>query len=216
MTLTQTRLTRIQKRHNRKAFDCGYADLNGFLAHSARASSEKRMTRTFVLEDPTNPNMIMAYITLTYTTVDLPIECKPARKLKNPAPALLLAKMAGDNRYKDSSYGNRLLTFAIKEASETSNRVGGIGLVIDAKDGDAKAFYLSRGGDDFEIIDDSGLKLWLPIDICDALAQRLEDRFVKKVSAPRQSNSLEMRPFRLPIHVSSVAFSLQRSRLCGF
>lgn len=176
MTLTkQTRLTPIQKRHNRKAFDCGDADLNGFLSHSARALSGKRITRTFVIEAPSDPNRIIAYITLTYTTIDLPTECKPARKLKNPVPALLLAKMAVDNRHKGSSYGKRVLTFAIKEASETSKRVGGVGLVIYAKDNDAKAFYLSRGGDDFEIIDESGLKLWLPIDICDAIAQTLGD-----------------------------------------
>ena len=176
MTLTQKlRLTPIQKRHNRKAFDCGYPDLNAFLAHSARASSDKRMTRTFVLEDPSNPDTVAAYITLTYTSVDIPPECKPARNLKSPVPALLLAKMAVDDRHKGSGYGKRLLTFAIKQASEISEKVGGIGLVIDAKDNDAKAFYLSRGGDDFEIIDDSGLKLWLPIDICDAVARLSTD-----------------------------------------
>lgn len=174
MTLKhKLRLTPIQRRHNRKDFDCGYPDLNSFLAHSARASSDKRMTRTHVLEDPPNPDTILAYITLTYTTIDIPSECKPARKLKNPVPALLLAKMGIDSRYKGLGYGKRLLTFAIKKASESSEQVGGVGLVIDAKDNDAKAFYLSRGGDDFEIIDESGLKLWLPIDICDVIAQTL-------------------------------------------
>jgi GNAT superfamily N-acetyltransferase len=128
-----------------------------------------------VIEASSDPNTIMAYITLTYTTVDLPAECKPARKLKSPVPALLLAKMAVDNRYKDSGYGKRLLAFAIKEASDTSNRVGGVCSVIDAKGNDAKALYLSWGGDDFEIIDESGLKLWLPVDICDAIAQILSD-----------------------------------------
>jgi hypothetical protein len=83
MTLMQrAKLTPIQKRHNRKAFDCGYADLNEFLAHSARAPSDKRITRAFVIEAPSDPNTIMACITLTYTTVDLPVEYKPARKLK--------------------------------------------------------------------------------------------------------------------------------------
>jgi GNAT superfamily N-acetyltransferase len=173
--MQQTRLTPIQKRHDRKAFDRGYADLNEFLAHSARVSFDRRITRTFVIEDLVDPKTIMAYITLTYTTVDLPVECKPARKLKNPVPAVFLAKMAVDNRYKGSSYGKRLLTFAIKEASETSKRVGGVGLVIDAKGNNAKAFYLSRGSDDFEIIDGSGLKLWLSLDICDAIAQALGD-----------------------------------------
>jgi hypothetical protein len=66
MTLTQQiTLTPIQKRHNRKAFECGYPALDEFLAHSARTSSDKRMTRTFVLEDPSSPDTIMAYITLS-------------------------------------------------------------------------------------------------------------------------------------------------------
>lgn len=172
MTETQKmRLTPIQRRHDRKSFDCGYPALNDFLAHSARASSDKRMTRTFVLEDPASPDTIMAYITLTYTSIDIPSECRPARRLKNPVPALLLAKMGVDNRYKGCGHGKRLLTFAIKQASEVSEKVGGVGLVIDAKDSDAKAFYLSRGGDDFEVIDETGLKLWLPIDICDGVSR---------------------------------------------
>lgn len=176
MTPTQTvRLTPIQKRHNRKAFDCGYPALNDFLAHSARASSDKRMTRTFVIESPADPDMIMAYITLTYTSIDIPSECRPARRLKNPVPALLLAKMGVSIQFKGSGYGKRLLTFAIKQAAEISRKVGGVGLVIDAKDDNAKAFYLSRGGDDFEIIDESGLKLWLPIDICEAIAATTVD-----------------------------------------
>lgn len=164
------KFTPIQKRHNRKSFDCGYSELNDFLAHSARPSSEKRMTRTFVLEDPNDQNLVMAYVTLTYTTIDIPQECKPARNLKNPVPALLLAKMGVNNHHKGFGYGKRLLTFAIKQAAEVSERVGGVGLVIDAKDDEAKAFYLSRGGDDFVVIDESGLKLWLPIDICNAIS----------------------------------------------
>jgi hypothetical protein len=79
--------------------------------------------------------------------------------------------MAVSNQYKGSGYGKRLLTFAIIQAAEISKKVGGVGLVIDAKDSDAKAFYLSRGGDDVEIIDETGLKLWLPIDICEAVSE---------------------------------------------
>lgn len=51
------------------------------------------MTRTFVLENPSSPDTIMMHITLTYTSIDLPAECKPARKLKNPVPALCLGDM---------------------------------------------------------------------------------------------------------------------------
>jgi len=164
------KLTLVDKRHKRKAFDCGYPDLNEFLAKSARVSSDKRMTRTFVLEDPVDPDTIIGYITLTYTSIDIPPQCRSAKTLKNPVPALLLAKMGISNLYKGSGHGKRLLSFAIKQAADISQKVGGVGLVIDAKDNDAKAYYLGRGGDDFEIIDETGLKLWLPIDICESIA----------------------------------------------
>lgn len=167
------KLTHIQKRHDRKKFDCGNDDLNKFLANSARPSSDKRMTRTYVLEHPDNPDRVMGYVTLTYTTVDIPSGCKPGKNLKNPVPALLLAKMAISNEYKGKGYGKDLFTFAIKKASETSHQVGGIGLVIDAKDQAAKQFYIGQAGPDIEIIDNTGLKLWLPISICDTITQTL-------------------------------------------
>lgn len=167
------KLTHIQKRHDRKNFDCGYKELNDFLAQSARGSSEKRMTRTFVLEDPDNPNVVMGFVTLTFTNIDIPPECGSAKQLKNPVPALLLAKMGVSKKYQGHGYGKDLLTYAVKQASETSNEVGGVGLVIDAKDEKAKAFYMSQAGEDVEIIDDAGLKLWIPIDICDAISDEL-------------------------------------------
>ena len=167
------KLTLIQKRHDRKNFDCGYKELNDFLAHSARGSNDKRMTRTYVLEDPDSPNTVMGYVTLTFTNIEIPPECGPGKKLKSPAPALLLAKMGVSKNYQGHGYGQDLLTFALKQASETSNQVGGVGLVIDAKDQKAKAFYMSQAGEDVEIIDDSGLRLWIPIDICDAIADEV-------------------------------------------
>ncbi|MCC4285965.1 GNAT family N-acetyltransferase [Marinobacter salarius] len=166
----RAKLTPIQKRHNRRDFDCGNEQLNNYLANSARSSDSKRMTRTFVLEDPRDSNRVMGFVTLTPTTIDIPDECFAGRKLKSPVPALLLAKMAVDIRYKGQGCGKRLFTYSIITAAEISDAVGGVGLVIDAKDQDAKAFYLDRAGDDLEIIDETGLKLWLPIGVCNFIA----------------------------------------------
>ncbi|GGY63261.1 GNAT family N-acetyltransferase [Marinobacter zhanjiangensis] len=165
------KLVVIQKRHDRKNFDCGYQALNQFLARSARTSSDKRMTRTYVLEASQDPDTVIGFVTLTYTSIEIPDECRPGRNLKSPVPALLLAKMGVSKQHKGQGYGKHLLTFAIKQAAEVSNQVGGVGLVVDAKDQKAKSFYLDQGGEDFEVIDDTGLKLWLPIDICNAIAQ---------------------------------------------
>ena len=86
----------------------------------------------------------MGFVTLTFTNIDIPPECGSAKQLKNPVPALLLAKMGVSKKYQGHGYGKDLLTYAVKQASETSNEVGGVGLVIDAKDEKAKAFYHGR------------------------------------------------------------------------
>lgn len=168
-------LIRIQKRHDRKKFDCGIDHLNRFLANSTKLSSEKRVTRTYVLEDMDNPDIITGYATLTFTSIEIPKGSKLGKKPKGPVPALLLAKLAVSKKYKGKGYGKALLAFAIRKASEVSNEVVGVGLVIDAKNQDAKNFYMNQAGEDLEIIDNTGLKLWLPIDICDAIAKTLSD-----------------------------------------
>ena len=41
----------VAKRHNRKGFDCGQADLNGFLAKYARQANESGASKTYVAVD---------------------------------------------------------------------------------------------------------------------------------------------------------------------
>lgn len=168
-------LTPIEKRHDRKKFKSKNLELNSFLRTNARQSSDKRMTRTYVLESPDDEDTIVGYVTLTPTSIEIPEDCPPGKGLQNPAPALLLARMAVDEAFVGQGWGKKLLIFAIIKAAETSDSVGGVGLVIDAKDQEAKAFYESQAGEDIEVIDESGLKLWIPNDICQYIAGLQED-----------------------------------------
>ena len=60
-----------KKKHNRNRFDCGVDVLNNYLRIMANQQSSKDNTRTFVLEDETNPSYIIGYYTLTMTSIDL-------------------------------------------------------------------------------------------------------------------------------------------------
>ena len=70
-----------RKRHDRKSFDCGVKALNHYLQMMASQQSDKDNTRTFVLEDDNNSNVIIGYYTLTMISMDL--SALPADLQKN-------------------------------------------------------------------------------------------------------------------------------------
>lgn len=54
-------LIRVDAKYEMKPFDCGDADLNGFLLNDAKRFAETKIANTFVLEEEGN---IMAYFCL--------------------------------------------------------------------------------------------------------------------------------------------------------
>jgi len=60
-------------------------------------------------------------------------------------PILLLGRMAVDHRYKGNRLGEFLLKYALTLAVEISDRSGCLAVVVDAKDDEAKNFYLRYG-----------------------------------------------------------------------
>jgi len=58
-------------KHLRKRFDCGVEALNNYLCMMANQQSRKDNSRTFVLEDDSNPTHIIGFYTLTMAPIDL-------------------------------------------------------------------------------------------------------------------------------------------------
>ena len=134
-----------RKSHDRKSFDCGVNVLNNYLQMMASQHSRKDNTRTFVLEDAKNSNVIIGYYTLTMISIDLsalPVSLQ--KKHHNIRSAGLIARLGVDKRYKRKGFGEWLLVDALKKLLRASDSVAFPLIVVDAKDG-ASDFYKKFG-----------------------------------------------------------------------
>lgn len=139
----------LQKRHERKGFDCGEPALNRFLEQTARQSLAKGTSRTFVWtdSDSSRPHRIVCFFTLT-TDIVLPSELQPdlaKRYPDNGIPVVKLARLAIDRRYQGQRIGKRLVWEAIKKAIQVHEATGITALWVDAKNEKATAFYRRLG-----------------------------------------------------------------------
>lgn len=112
---------------------------------------------------PENPSTILGYFTLTLCEVKtehLPVLY--ARKFpEHGLPAVRLARLAVDTRFRGCGYGGRLLAEAIHRTVLIAEHAGVIGLFVDAKDETAYLFYQRYG---FKSLPDNIRKLFLPIE----------------------------------------------------
>ena len=150
-----------KNRHDRKRFDCGVKALNNYLQMMANQQSAKDNTRTFVLEDEQNPQVIIGYYTLTMTTIDLDtLPLNLQKKHHNAISGGLIARLAVDKRYKGQGFGEWLLVDSLERLLDASDSVAFPLVVVDAKDG-ASEFYKKFG---FLTFLDEDNKLFITID----------------------------------------------------
>jgi GNAT superfamily N-acetyltransferase len=161
----------LGKQHHRDGFDCGNEALNQFLKQTARQHIQKGVSRTFVLVNTEQPEIIIGFFTLTLCEVHL--DQFPAKLLKKyPAqvPGVKLARLAVDQAYQRQGIGEVLMIEAMQRALIIADNAGGIGLFVDAKDESAKTYY-SRYG--FVSLEDTSLVLFLPLSV---IQQMLESQ----------------------------------------
>lgn len=145
--------------HRREGFDCGDAALNEFLLRQAGQQQRRGFGKTYVAlaEDGVT---VTGYVTVSagqVATTSLPSQLKLPRY---PAPMLRIGRLAVDVHYQGKGIGQDLLAFALRLAVEFSQRVGLYAVVVDAKHGKAKAFYVKLG---FIACADNPLCLYLPL-----------------------------------------------------
>ena len=164
----------ISKKHDRKRFDCGTPSLNQFLRQTARQSSDKGVTRTYVLNEQSDPARVLGFYTLTPSLMTFPDDHPLSKRYPDQPPVLRLARMAVDSAWQGRRLGEWMLIEAINKVTAASESVGGIGCVVDAKDEQARAFYQQYG---FELISpnsDGTTTLWLPINKCREVTDQCE------------------------------------------
>jgi len=149
-----------KNKHDRIRFDCGVKALNSYLKVMASQQSKRDNTRTFVLEDESNPKYIIGYYTLTMAPINLDsLPMKLQKKHHNARSGGLIARLAVDKRYKKQGYGEWLLINSLKNLLFVSERVAFPLVIVDAKDGSIE-FYEKFG---FIAFQDSPNKLFITI-----------------------------------------------------
>ncbi len=144
---------------DRKRFNCGDADLNGWLIQTARQQKEKGVSSTFVAVAEETSVEVLGYYAISWAELvnnDLPAQSR--KRLPNKVPVFRLGRLASAMQHRGKGIGEHLLFDAIDRATRIAKEVGGVGLVVNAKHS-AVNFYQKYG---FELMADHSLNLFLP------------------------------------------------------
>jgi GNAT superfamily N-acetyltransferase len=137
----------INKKHDREAFDCGEEGLNEFLRRYARKSHDLGAAKTFLAIDDADSKSILGFYSLSpaslaYARTPEIVRRGPAR---HDVPCFRLARLAVDRRLQGQGMGGQLLLAAGRRCLLASAEVGGVVLVIDAKNEQVAGWYASYG-----------------------------------------------------------------------
>ncbi|WP_416067670.1 GNAT family N-acetyltransferase [Rhizobium sp. ZK1] len=152
----------ISKHHDRKNFDCGDAELNGFLQKYARQSHDQGGAKTFLAVSDDDNKHILGFYSLTPTSIDP--EKVPAAVRKglgrHEVPGFRLTRLAVDLRQQGKGIGGQLMLAAGRRCLRAASEVGGVVLAIDAKNDRVAEWYKSYGA--MPLVD-SSLALAIPL-----------------------------------------------------
>ena len=152
------------KKHDRKSFNCGVDALNLYLQRGANQDQQRSLTKIYVLAEG---RQVIGYYSISAHSVlrdNLPDDIKLASY--RDIPFLLLGRLAVDKAFQRQGYGDALIFHSFKTTLEAAEKVGILGMAVDAKDKNAASFYEGFG---FKRLEGSGNKLILPLSIMDTL-----------------------------------------------
>jgi len=160
MTVPAWREEAIDKKHNRKGFDCGQADINTFLAQHARKAHENGASKTYVAVDKADGATVLGFYTLSPAQVDfdrVPEVARPGGRYA--VGGFRLGRLGVDKKFQGHGLGGQLLIAAAERCIRASAEMGGTALMIDAKDEKGAAWYKLYGA---VSLNDMPLSLLLP------------------------------------------------------
>lgn len=139
-------IRRLDRSHDRSAFDCGQPLLSDWLMNRAGQFDRRDLSRTFVATRP-DETVVRGYYAISTHRVryeDLPdTEAKGLPRLD--IPVVLLGRLAVDRSVQGQGLGALLLVDALRRAMHISEQVGIQAVEVDAFDDAAQQFYLTFG-----------------------------------------------------------------------
>jgi GNAT superfamily N-acetyltransferase len=160
----------INRKHDREGFDCGEEALNEFLRRYARKSHERGGAKTFLAIDDSNKT-ILGFYSLSPASVDYARTPEAVSRglARHDVPGFRLARLAVDRRWQGRGIGGQLLLVAGRRCLLAAAEVGGVVLVIDAKNARVATWYASYGA---VPLLDAPLTLMLPLATAEAALRK--------------------------------------------
>ena len=159
----------VAKFHDRASFDCDDVDLNVYLQRYARQNHDSGGAKCFIAALTITPSRILGFYTLSPASIEYRRTPALAKKglPRYDVPVFRLGRLAVDKEFQGRGLGGALLLRAADRSIRVAAEVGGVALLIDAKDERAAQWYASYGA---VPLLDAPLSLVLPFGIAvDAL-----------------------------------------------
>jgi GNAT superfamily N-acetyltransferase len=133
----------LGEQHNRAAFSSGVEPLDRYLRERAGQEMRRNVAVVYVLR-LLGESEIAGYYSLSATSIEptgLPQDILKRLPRYPTLPALLIGRLAVDQRYRGQGIGQALLMSGLARSWELHDQIGAIGVIVDAKDDSARAFY---------------------------------------------------------------------------
>lgn len=162
MSLPEWHEEPIQKHHNRETFDCGDPHLNDFLKRHARQSHEKGGAKTYLAIADGDEKTVLGFYSLSPASLEYERTPKVVKRglARYDVPVFRLGRLAVDHSMQGKGLGGQLLLAAGKRCLLVAATVGGVALLIDAKNAEVAKWYESYGA---VALEDAPLSLLLPL-----------------------------------------------------
>ena len=140
-------------------FDCGADELNTYLKRFAKKNDKLGIGRTYVLLYKTRA---LGFYTVSMAQIEFKALPKPSQgKLpRYPIPTVRIGRLAVDLSTQGQGLGEYLLMDALTRCLRVSEEIAVFAVIVDAKNNQAKNFYLKYG---FIPLEDQELSLFLPL-----------------------------------------------------
>ena len=137
----------IAKRHDRDSFDCGEPDLNEFLRKHARQSHERGAAKTFLAVARSDGKTVLGFYSLCPAALEFARTPDDVRKglARHDVPVFRLARLAVSLAVQGQGLGGQLILAAGRRCLLAAAQVGGVAMLIDAKNERVANWYSSYG-----------------------------------------------------------------------
>ena len=154
-------IRRLDKSHDRSAFDCGQPMLNDWLKDRAGQFDRRDLSRTFVATRLEETIVVGYYAISTHQVVHDVLPADEAKGLPRlDIPVVLIGRLAVDQSVQGQGLGALLLVDALRRSWRISEQVGIRAVEVDALDDAARSFCLKFG---FRSLLDDPRHLFMPM-----------------------------------------------------